>query len=366
MCIMINAYILSIEFIAMEADIDLNRFIPPSSNEQIQQLIKENEIEEEKEKKKSYLKYWIIPLVIIIISISSFLTYSYYHKIYFLTGFKGGTYYKMAIQLKENYEDDIDVIPSEGSEDNLRQLGEKKIRGFAFVQEDVLTEFAKEAKDGKDSYKRMLNNIYLLKPIVKGEIHILVKKDSSMKYFRDLEDKEIAIGAEHSGNAITAQAIYKLLFPHKEFNKKYSSSFQESLNKLQKNRVDAIIVTGGEPLTKLTNLKGVKLLSYEQNKPLSIYEIGTIDKNSYSWLKSDVKTLMVTSFLITNIEKKGDVKKLLSILDKLKNSIENNKAINLHKKWIEFSKFRCLPSQKNRIIYHSTTRIGSYCSEDFD
>jgi TRAP transporter TAXI family solute receptor len=367
MCRMINAYILSIEFIAIEADIDLNRFIPPSSNEQIQQLIKENQIEEEKEKKKSYLKYWILPLVIITIFISSFLAYSYYHKIYFLTGFKGGTYYKMATQLKENYEDDIDVISSEGSEDNLRQLGKKKIRGFAFVQEDVLTEFAKEAKDRKDSYKRMLNNIYLLKPIVKGEIHILVKKDSSMQYFRDLEDKKIAIGAEYSGNAITSRAIYKQLFSHKEFKgKRYYANFQESLNKLQKNELDAIIVVGGEPLTKLTKLKGVKLLSYKQNKPLSIYEIGTIDKNSYSWLQSDIKTLMVTSFLITNIEKKSDVKKLLSVLDKLKNSVQKNKAINLHKKWIEFSKFRCLPSQKNRIIYHSTTRMGSYCSEDFD
>ena len=363
MCIMINAYILSIEFIAMEADIDLNRFIPPSSNEQIQQLIKENEIEEEKEKKKSYLKYWIIPLVIIIISISSFLTYSYYHKIYFLTGFKGGTYYKMATQLKDNYEDDIDVIPSEGSVDNLKQLGEKKVIGFAFVQEDVITKFSKEARDGKESYKRMLKNIYLLKPIVKGEIHILVKKDSSMQYFRDLKDKKIAIGAEHSGNAITAQAIYKLLFPHKEFNnKKYSSNFQNSLNALQHNKIDAIIVTGGEPLTKLTNLKGVKLLSYEQNKSQSIYEIGKIDKNSYSWLKSDIKTLMVTSFLVTNIaDKKGEI--LLPILEKLKKSVESNKAFNLHKKWKEFPELNCLPNKNNRIIYHSATRMDGYCEE---
>ena len=363
MCRMINAYILSIEFIAIEADIDLNRFIPPSSNEQIQQLIKENEIEEEKEKKKSYLKYWILPLIIIAISISSFLTYSYYHKIYFLTGFKGGTYYKMATQLKDNYEDDIDVIPSEGSVDNLKQLGEKKVIGFAFVQEDVITKFSKEARDGKESYKRMLKNIYLLKPIVKGEIHILVKKDSSMQYFRDLKDKKIAIGAEHSGNAITAQAIYKLLFPHKEFNnKKYSSNFQNSLNALQHNKIDAIIVTGGEPLTKLTNLKGVKLLSYEQNKSQSIYEIGKIDKNSYSWLKSDIKTLMVTSFLVTNIaDKKGEI--LLPILEKLKKSVESNKAFNLHKKWKEFPELNCLPNKNNRIIYHSATRMDGYCEE---
>ncbi len=356
---MINAYILAIEFIAREAEIDLNRFIPPSSTEQIKLFAQENQIEIE-EPKKSYKRHWIG----MVLSVAIYLFYQNYHEINFLTGFKGGTYYKMITELKDNYDDDIVVMDSEGSVDNLIQLGEKKILGYGFVQEDVLRKFDKEAKDGKNSYQKMLKNIYLLKPIVKGEIQILVREDSPMEYFKDLEDKRIAIGAEHSGNAITSQAIYEQLFPHKKMNKKYAF-FQESLDALRgdNHTIDAIIVVGGAPLSKLKKLKGVKLLSYKQKRELLGYEIGKIKQNSYKWLNSDKRTLTVRSFLVTNIMDERDIS-ILSILDRLKKSVENHNAPNLHKKWREFSELNCLPPTiSDRIIYHPATRMNNYCSE---
>ena len=375
MPIMINSYILAIEFIAMEADIDLNSFIPPSSTEQIKRFAKENEKEieeqekqeqEREERKKRQRLYWMMSIPFLLI-IASFFLYQHYYKITILTGFKDGTYYKMATELRDNYEDNIDVIESEGSEYNLKQLGEKKVTGFAFVQEDVLNRFEKEAREGKESYQKMLKNIYLLRPIVKGEIHILVREDSSMEHFMDLEDKEIAIGAEHSGNAITSQAIYEQLFPNKKMNKHYSSSFQKSLDALKQDNhiIDAIVVLGGEPLTKLKRLKGVKLLSYERDKELSGYKIGKIEQNSYnSWLKSDKRTLTVTSFLVTNIVDENDIV-LLSILNRLKKSIKKHKSSDIHKKWREFPQLNCLPKTiSNRIIYHSTTRMSNYCREE--
>jgi TRAP-type uncharacterized transport system substrate-binding protein len=361
---LINSYILAIEFIAMEANIDLNHFIPPSSTEQIKAFAKENQLEieeeEEKKKKKSYLKYWFsIPLTLGI----SFFLYKYYNKITILTGAEDGTYYKMFQQLQD-YESNIEVITSEGSGATLKILGENRDKEqFGLVQQDVLKKFAEDARKGKKLEKRILKNIYVVEPILKEEIYILVKEDSNLTYFKDIEDKKIAIGLVNSGNAVTAQYIYKSLFNKELKHEKYDKSFSESLYNLKYNNIDAIIMVGGEPLARLKRLKGVKFLSFQQKKAPVGYEIGDIKKENYPWLKSDKRTLLITSFLVTNIADREKVE-LLPIVEKLKKSLENNPNLKIHQKWKEFPTFHCLPILPNGIVYHSATRLDiEYCGE---
>ncbi len=353
---MIETYSLYIKFIAQEANIDLKSFVPPHISN-LKELFEEDDLEEKFEK-KSKVKYGLIPLVMLL---SFFIYNNFNDKIIFLAGTEDGTYHTMAQQLKERYDDSIEVVSSKGSVDNLKILGEKKLIGFGLIQEDVLKEFAKEAIEGQESQKNILKNISLLNTILNEEVHILVRDDSSMSSFQDIENKTIAIGSEKSGNAITAQSIYTKLFHKRLENRRYYQSFSKSLYALKYHDVDAIILVGGEPLLKLQkSLKGVKLLSYKKEKALQGYLIGQISQHSYPWITSEVRTLMVRSFLVTNLSEKKNVV-ILPILEKLKKSIENNKTSNIHPKWKEFTSLKCLPTPANGIIYHSATRFNSYC-----
>ena len=192
----------------------------------------------------------------------------------------------------------------------------------------------------------------------------MVKEDSNLTYFKDIEDKKIAIGLVNSGNAVTAQYIYKSLFKKELKTERYDKSFDESIYNLKHNNIHAIITVGGEPLSRLKTLTGVKLLSFQQQKAPSGYEIGEIKKESYSsWLKSDKRTLMITSFLLTNIADREKIE-LLPILKKLKENLEKSSSLKIHQKWKEFPAFDCLPILPRGVVYHSGTRLDiDYCGE---
>jgi len=362
----INTYSLYIRFTAQEANIDLKNFTLPPIKNHLKELFRDEELEEEniekskKTKNSKIIKYGII-LFLFLSIIYFFTSDNSDNKIIFLSGTKDGTYYTMAKQLQE-YNDNIEVISSKGSIDNLKILGEKKRIGYGLVQEDVLKEFAKEAIKGKESQKKILKNISLLNPILNEEIYILVRDDSNMSSFQDIKDKKIAIGSEKSGNAITAQSIYKKLFHQTLENRYYYKTFSKSLYALNHNSIEAIVLVGGEPLLKLQKtLKGIKLLSYNKEKALQGYTIGKIEQKSYPWITSDIRTLMVRSFLVTNLSQNKDLE-ILSILEKFKKSIENNQTTNIHPKWREFTTIDCLPTLTNGLIYHSAVRLNHYCS----
>jgi len=354
----LKTYSLYIKFIASESNIDLNSILLPPYIDYLKESSTE-ECELEEVSKKNF-KYWSVPVVILF----SIIYYLNIHSIIFLAGTEDGTYYKIAQELKDRYEDDIEVEPSKGSVENLKTLGLKKVMGFGLIQEDVIKKFAKEAIEGKELQKKILKNIYLLRPMLKEEIHILVRDDSNMSYFQDIKNREISIGSEKSGNAITAQSIYKKLFGKTLENQKYYQDFSDSLYALQHKEVDAVIIVGGEPLLKLQKpIKGIKLLSYKKSKTLTGYEIGNIEKDSYPWLKSDKSTLMVKSFLVTNISDKRDIA-FLPILDSLKKSLESSDNSDIHPKLKEFAKLNCLPTLPNGVIYHSATRLDKYCKNE--
>jgi hypothetical protein len=360
MPIMINTYILAIEFIAMEAEIDLANFFPSSSTDYIRKLAQSSELKvnDEPQKKKINLMFWLPPLIFVLV----YFLYKDHCKVNILTGAEDGTYYRMIRELKENRDENIDIISSKGSVENLKKLGLKEIEGFGLVQNDVLEAFANDAINGQELQSHIIKNISVIKPLLKEEIHILVKADNNLSHFRDIENKKIAIGSENSGNAITSFSIYEKLFHKPLKKKKYHQHFSEALDALRHQQVDAIILVGGEPLFKLQKpLNDIKLLSYKSETPLKGYEIGNIKKHSYPWLKMDIKTLMVTSFLISNLDEKEKIP-LLSILDKLKKSLEEKPQLNIHPKWREFDKQSCLPLLPCGIIYHSSTRLSSdYC-----
>ena len=361
---MIDSYILAIELIAMEADIDLNSFVPKFFSLADMEKFAE-EIEEEEEEKKSYIKkYWWVLLLAIIPICYYFYLFLSPNQITILTGSSKGTYYLIAQDIKESIAPNLIVKKTEGSVTNMEKIGSSQEENepiFTFVQNDVLQKLIKEANSGNIDKQKILNKTKVLMPIYNEEIHILVRENNlDIKNFRDLKDKKISIGMQNSGTAISAKSLYFKLF-HEEIDFKYLA-YDKALKALKDKSIDAIVLTGGQPLFKLNrNINGIRLISYE-GEPLDGYSIGYIKKNAYPWLKKEkIRTLSVKSFIVTNIgSNKENLKYLKSFIQKLKDfkvNLRQEKYLkNIHPKLKDLAKQRCLPALPIGLEYHQLVK----------
>ena len=343
----IETYIKYIRIIAYENKIDLDTFIPLS--------IEELDIFSPK---KSIVKKLTILTVMSLLAF--FLSFNKTIHPKFLTGSPTGTYYLIAKDIKESIAPNLVVLKSQGSIKNMNIIGLSQKNNepiFTFVQNDVLQYLSKEARAGDGDNQKILNKTKVLMPIYNEEIHILVREDNlDIKNFRDLKDKKISIGMRDSGTAITAKLLYFRLF-HEEMDKVYLT-FNKALKALQDRKIDAVILTGGQPLFKLNkNISKIRLISYK-GEPLEGYEIGYIKKSSYLWLKEKkIRTLSVKSFLVTNIdynkENSNYLKKFLEKLEDYKENLrENNNLKNIHPKLKDLAQQRCLPTLPIGLEYH--------------
>ena len=357
----IDSYILAIEFLAREADVDLNSFVPKFFSLSDMEKFAE---EREEEEKKSYIKkYWKLLFIIIAIAFSIWLTQNK-NQITILTGSSTGTYYLIAQDIKESIAPDLIVKKTEGSVTNMEKIGSSQEENkpiFTFVQNDVLQKLTKEAHSGDSEKQKILNKTKVLMPIYNEEIHILVREnDLDIKNFRDLKDKKISIGMQNSGTAITSKSLYFKLF-HEEIDFKYLA-YDKALKALKDKRIDAIVLTGGQPLSKLNrNVSGIRLISYE-GEPLDGYSISSIKKSSYSWLKQkQIRTLSVKSFIVTNIgSNKENLHYLKSFIQRLKDfkvKLRQGKYLkNIHPKLKDLAQQRCLPTLPIGLEYHQLVK----------
>jgi TRAP-type uncharacterized transport system substrate-binding protein len=250
-----------------------------------------------------------------------------------------------------------------GSMDNMKRIGLSQVDEpiVAFVQNDVLKYLSEESRSGDREKQEILNKTKVLMPIYEGEIHILVREDNlEIKNFRDLKDKKISIGMYNSGTAITAKSLYFKLF-HQEINKVYQP-FEEALKALKDKSVDAIVLTGGQPLSKLNKkMNKVRLIPYK-GEPLEGYGIGDITKNSYPWLKQDnIRTLSIKSFIVTNINtNQENLIYLTGFIQKFKeykiNLRKENHLQTTHPKLEDLAKHRCLPTLPLGLEYHQLVK----------
>jgi len=236
-------------------------------------------------------------------------------------------------------------------------------------------EKSKNAKNNKD--------IRVIKPLYSEEIHILVRRDSSIKSFFDLKDKKIFAGKPKSGSLMTITFLHKKLFGTKLKNYKIAlpkksdkkgNLFNRALKKLSHREIDAIIQVGGQPIKNLNKYMGAKaykkihFLPYMNNDTLSSYfHKGKIHAKSYHWLKKDIPTLATTAFLVTfNFRYKKTnnmitkfIKSLNKNLPKLK-KLSSERDDTPHLKWREVTDFCNLPSLPDGLNYHFA--VNKFCN----
>lgn len=246
------------------------------------------------------------------------------------TGSAEGTYFKIAQDIKQIAEKDgipIEIIPTNGSFDNINLLGAGKA-DLAILQLDVLRFVAeimlKETGVNVLQETKVVLNLYL------EEIHVIAK-DVNIRTLNQLQGKKVSVGPEKSGSALTAEVLLA------GFGLKIDAVFdapEEAVKKLDKGDIDALIFIGGAPVPAFTNLdRSFHFVALPADSGLEqIYPKKKIEKAVYTWAEAN-ETHAVPSVIMTRNRAESDY---ASTLQKLVLSILVNKEYldsTGHPKW---------------------------------
>ncbi|PIE45596.1 MAG: immunogenic protein [Gammaproteobacteria bacterium] len=197
-------------------------------------------------------------------------------------------------------------ITSAGSVANLENLLADNVQ-TAFVQSDI----AYRAYTGTGMYEKKgkLNDIRAIASLYPEALHIIVRKDAKITDIGQLAGKRVSLGAKRSGTLQGARLILKAYkLSEGSLKVRYLNS-QQSIQKLINAELDAVFFTVGAPAPSIEHIFSIsddfELLSINQAARDSIFKSGhyflpyTIEKDTYTRLKTPVKTISVYALWLT-------------------------------------------------------------------
>jgi TRAP transporter TAXI family solute receptor len=226
---------------------------------------------------------------------------------------------------------------SGGSSFNFDQLADAASPyKLALIQSDYL--YLMQAIDMKDNTNKT-GSIKVVMPLANEEIHVITKESSGIKTLPDLQKKRLAIGTKEQGTYSTANYIKDR---SQVYWNSYNVPFDEMLNELFMDRIDAFMFIGSAPIDKLNldpqvmrdKMTAVELQNF--NDWAKYYDNDTIRSSDYKWLDHDVPTFSVKTLLIVNEAKLTDEER--TVVSQIQTGILNNFDVlkmNGHPKWNE-------------------------------
>ncbi len=248
-----------------------------------------------------------------------------------ISGIEGqSTYYEMASEIKQVYPE-LNIISSGGSLESLNKLlFDSSEVNLAMVQYDALLKKQLFEPDIK-------NKIEIVLPLHKEELHLITKSSSNINSISDIEGKIVAIGSISQGTNVTARLIISKLGIECQM---VEIAFRDAFAALLNDKIDAFFCVGGAPLTNLASFPKevnsfIKMVPVESTELSDIYKIAIIKTGTYPWLRSDIKTVFVQSYIVTNNTKKTNIDELMKAIQE---NIEMfQKDGNYHLKWNDVS-----------------------------
>jgi uncharacterized protein len=265
------------------------------------------------------------------------------------TGQERGTYIQIGRDLSKYVADpagiDLDVLPSQGSAENVQRMRYEPGVKFALVQSDVYQAYMDMAASGNSDAARIIQPLRLIMPLYDEEIYFVVRSDSPLKSINEIKDKTISVGPSGSGTALSAETLYRLMFGESipEANEQHLSN-EDSLAKLIVRKIDVAVIVAGQPAKLFQDmnpelLQQIKLLRLDPSAPETArakqtYFPATIRTTSYpNWITEDTPTLTVRAFLVTyDYGLRGTVGALTKFADSLCTNFDTLQA-NGHPKW---------------------------------
>jgi len=245
-----------------------------------------------------------------------------------VTGAETGTYFQFGRDLSKLVSPaagiSLNVIPTNGSVENIKRLRDEPGTKLALVQSDVFQAYLDEAANGNPVASRIVAPLRVVAPLYDEEVYALVRADSPLKYFSDMHGKRINIGPVGSGSAMTAATLYRrLFFTEIPAENIWTAQHEAALDKLARGSIDVALMVAGQPARLLSDMSAqqarqFRLLSYNPAAPnakavLQVYDTAKAKMSSYpSWLDADVDTISVRTLLVTYEYRNDDTKEMLT------------------------------------------------------
>jgi uncharacterized protein len=247
-----------------------------------------------------------------------------------VSGLEGGTYFHLANDFRKVSSVPMNIYTSKGSVDNFEQLMGANNINITFMQYDVLV------MQGILNSKIREKVRILLPLFIDEEIHLITSKSSKIKTIKDLRFKRVGVGLPSQGANITARNIKEklgLVWTDVEIHS------NECFQALQEGKIDAYFYVGGAPVEALQAFGAeakdkIKLVTISDKRLKGTYQPRVIKKGTYPWQEKDVKTIVVPTLLVVNLEKlNADMKVQIEQLYRdITNNVKKLQAEG-HPKW---------------------------------
>lgn len=222
------------------------------------------------------------------------------------------SYYQMAVQIAEAMKagsnGDI-ILTVEESQGSVQNVMEATVRpgNYVFTTPPVLVKLANGGKAMfKDKQNPKFSNIRALFPIPSLTMHFVVRKDSGIKTFADLEGKNILIGKGSFGAREGAK--YLKLFGLEGKVNLANVELSNAVPALKNKQIDGFVTAGSYPAPNVIEAAagtGVEVLSLSEDQIKKTKRTKlVIPAGTYSGVASDITTtsLPVVAYTTTNMD----------------------------------------------------------------
>jgi uncharacterized protein len=271
-----------------------------------------------------------------------------------VTGSERGTYIQIGKDLARWVAEpagiNLQVLPSNGSSENVKRLRTEAGVRLALVQSDVYQAFIDEATAGNSTARELIKPLRVVLPLYNEEIYFVTRADSPLNFIQDIKDKRINVGPIGSGTALSATTLYRAMFgtPIADANTSYLSN-EDALLKLATDRsIDVAVIVAGQPAKLFADMKTearqlIKLLRFDEQAAgsqdvLRTYFPTTIRAGSYpNWLTEDIPGVSVKAMLVTYDFRTAGLSSMLKQFSKSLCANFGTLQTSGHPKWQEVS-----------------------------
>ncbi|VAW21107.1 hypothetical protein MNBD_ALPHA11-2070 [hydrothermal vent metagenome] len=220
-----------------------------------------------------------------------------------MTGGATGTYIQIgkdiAALAEQAGRDNVNVMQSAGSMENMSSVLLERYHQFGIVQSDVL-DFIRTFRAEDAEMRSMIRNTRYVYPLYKEEVHIVARKSSGIGTLTDLNGKIVATGGENSGTSLTSAFLFDVgnIRP----SRTVSASAADSLEQLRAGSIDAFVYVAGSPTKLLSDTSAgddLRLVTIPGAIAGDYYVPTTVKAGTYPWMAEDVMTASVRAVLMT-------------------------------------------------------------------
>jgi len=227
----------------------------------------------------------------------------------FGTGGTGGVYYPLGGEYSGIYEDNIDDLTvnytdSGASVENIGMIFQEEWQ-LGIVQSDT----ANAAVNGTDDFDgAQVDNLGWIAALYPEAAHLVTLEGNGVESVEDLKGARIAVGDVGSGTRAASDAILAAYGIEEGDYEPFEQDFSSSLDLLRDGNIDASIFVVGTPTGALGDLAAtndVKLISLDEETAQQIadetlYDVYTIESDSYDFVTDPVTTLSVAAALVAS------------------------------------------------------------------